>query len=991
MRKGNQTMAEQENQDRAWIARSSWIKSGKIALLFLAFGVFWILVSDTISARLFTDVQDVVQFAIIKGLTYVLLSTLLILYLSFINIKQILHKSMIEARDKKRIEEQHYLLKALTNASPDLVFYKDRELRYIGCNKAFEEFVGSTEAEIIGKTDYDLFDRETADLFRDRDQEIVRSGKSIKNEEQVAYPDRHTVWLETSKSPFYISNDHLFGLIGVSRDISERKAMTLQLDKEKKQFEMFINSSQDLIYLKDDHFRHLIANRALADFYGKDTGELIGKTDDELMSAENADACRRSDQAAVKENGTLNSAETVNDRMFEARKFPVAIDRDRTGVGAIIRDNTTEYRQQEIINRVSETNRIIAQCMTKPFANVQQQLDYALHEALSLSESQYGYIYLFDENTEEFSLNSWTDGVMPGCSIIDKQTKYHLEKTGLWGEVVRQRRPVIVNDFDAPNPLKKGYPEGHVSIHRFMSLPIMENDRIVAVIGFANKKTDYSANDVQTITLLMSGVWIATRKKEKEEETERLLRNTRSMINNHQAVMLLIDPLTGSIIEANKAATDFYGYTQEELLHMTIQDINMQDKEEARAILLKALTQVQNTFTYPNRLKNGKTKIVNVYSSPIEYDDKKVLFSIIFDVTQKEEIAKQNEYIAYHDHLTDLYNRRFFEEEFERRVKNEEFPVGLLIGDVDGFKVFNDTYGHAEGDKTLKRIAGGLRTLVGHDGILARIGGDEFAIIVSGMDMPGMLKYLDKLNQQNDHIADDSMVNELTTISWGYALQKEREDTLDSLEKEAEAFMYNRKFYSHRSLKSKTVDTIMQTLFTKSEREKRHSDRVGLLSEAIAKQMNLSNEEVNRIRVAGFLHDIGKIGIDEAILNKTGKLDASEWEIMKLHPVKSAGILDKTQEYQDISDIVLSHHERYDGKGYPGQFGGEDIPLEARIIAVADTYDAITNDRPYRKPLDRIEAMEEMKRSAGTQLDPKIVSVLVDMLEKLASNGEQPV
>src|SRR5690606_7501239 len=166
----------------------------------------------------------------------------------------------------------------------------------------------------------------------------------------------------------------------------------------------------------------------------------------------------------------------------------------------------------------------------------------------------YGYIYLFDENKEEFSISSWTNGVMPDCGVIDKQTKYQLDRTGIWGEVVRQRRPVIVNDFNAPNPLKKGYPQGHVRIHRFMSLPIFENDKIVAVIGFANRKTDYSDNDVQTITLLMSGVWIATRKKEKEEETERLLKNTQSMINNHQAVMLLIEPVSGSIIEANKAA-----------------------------------------------------------------------------------------------------------------------------------------------------------------------------------------------------------------------------------------------------------------------------------------------------------------------------------------------------------------------------------------------------------------------------------------------------
>ena len=454
--------------------------------------------------------------------------------------------------------------------------------------------------------------------------------------------------------------------------------------------------------------------------------------------------------------------------------------------------------------------------------------------------------------------------------------------------------------------------------------------------------------------------------------------------------MLLIEPISGSIIEANKAATGFYGYTQEELLRMTFQDINMLPEEEVRAMFAKALTQSQASFTCPHRLKNGQTRIVDVYSSLIEYDDKKVLFAIIFDVTQKEEIAKQNEYMAYHDYLTGLYNRRYFEEEFERRTERGDFPVGLLIGDVDGFKVFNDTYGHAEGDKTLKKIAASLRTLVENDDALARIGGDEFAVIVSGKDMPGMLKYIDELNRRYDTAADAFSKDELTTISWGCALQKEQGDTLDSLEKEAEAFMYNRKFYSHRSLKSKTVDTIMQTLFTKSEREKNHSERVGLLCESIARHMHLSNEDVNKIRVAGFLHDIGKIGIDEAILNKAGRLNASEWEIMKLHSVKSAGILDKTQEYQEISEIVLSHHERYDGQGYPGKLQGEAIPPEARIIAVADTYDAITNDRPYRKPLGKSAAIEEMKRSAGTQLDPKIVSVLIDMLTNENDQNDLP-
>ena len=476
-------------------------------------------------------------------------------------------------------------------------------------------------------------------------------------------------------------------------------------------------------------------------------------------------------------------------------------------------------------------------------------------------------------------------------------------------------------------------------------------------------------------------------RKRIEDQLGKSLKNTKSMIDNHSAVMLLMEPESGQIIEANKAAINFYGYTMDELLNMSIQDINTLNKDELAALRTKALHLGETYFTFPHRLKNGEIRIVDVYSCSIEYNEKQVLFSIIFDVTDREEIAKQNEFLAYHDYLTGLYNRTFFEYEFDRRVKKEEFPVAILLGDIDGFKLFNDTFGHAEGDRILRDVSNKISTLIYDKDALARIGGDEFAIVVSEKDEHEIRQYLDML-EQTPYNPKESPEEEMINISWGYGIQRKKEDTIDALFEEAEAFMYNRKFYSKRSTKSNTVNVIMETLFTKSDREEKHSQRVGKLCESIAMNMHLSQAEIDKIKVAGILHDIGKIGIEEAVLNKAGKLDDKEWSIMKLHPVKSAAILQSTSEYRDIADVVLSHHERYDGLGYPKGLKADAIPIGARIIAVADTYDAITNERPYRKAKSNKDAKSEIISCSGSQLDPEIVSVFINKVIGLENTDE---
>jgi len=218
------------------------------------------------------------------------------------------------------------------------------------------------------------------------------------------------------------------------------------------------------------------------------------------------------------------------------------------------------------------------------------------------------------------------------------------------------------------------------------------------------------------------------------------------------------------------------------------------------------------------------------------------------------------------------------------------------------------------------------------------------------------------------------------SISYGYDTKTTEKQSIVEIIANAENYMYRHKLYERSSVRSKTIDLVMNTLFEKSNREAAHSVRVGSICQAIATEMNLDKNSVNQMKIAGLIHDIVKMGIDEKIHNKPGKItDAEKTEIEK-HPENGWGLLSSTNEFSELAQFVLNHHEKWDGSGYPNGLKGETIPLEARIIAVADAYDAMTSDRSYRNGLSQEEAIKELKRCSSTQFDPKLIEVFVNQV-----------
>jgi diguanylate cyclase (GGDEF)-like protein/PAS domain S-box-containing protein len=378
--------------------------------------------------------------------------------------------------------------------------------------------------------------------------------------------------------------------------------------------------------------------------------------------------------------------------------------------------------------------------------------------------------------------------------------------------------------------------------------------------------------------------------------------------------------------------------------------------------------------------KDGKEYPIEDSAAPIIRENGEVAGVVLVfrDFTEKKRRNEEILFLSYHDHLTGLYNRRYFDEWMDAVDSEGTVPVSLVMGDINGLKLMNDAFGYRAGDALLKKTADILKMECGRDGIAVRVGGDEFVLLLKGLCQSETELIIKRIKEK---IAQSRVKNMTLSISIGYGVKEKVCQDLRKIYKQAESDMYKHKLYESLSFRSRTIGLITSALFEKSNREMDHSQRVGAICSAIAKKMAFGDEAVNRMQIAGLMHDIGKIGVPEIILNKSESLTSSEWEKMKRHPEIGYRILLSTQEYSEVADFILAHHERWDGKGYPRGLSGESIPLESRIICVADSYDAMTSKRAYSEGLSKDEALREIAACSGTQFDPSLVKILFAVLE----------
>ncbi len=378
--------------------------------------------------------------------------------------------------------------------------------------------------------------------------------------------------------------------------------------------------------------------------------------------------------------------------------------------------------------------------------------------------------------------------------------------------------------------------------------------------------------------------------------------------------------------------------------------------------------------------KRGKVIFVEDYSVGV-YDDNKNLQRIVGAITNisgRKYYEEQLKFLSYYDQLTEVNNRSYFEEKLKELIDKKELPVSIIVVDLDGLKLINDTMGHFKGDIQLKNTARIVKESAGENTIVARTGGDEFAVILPQATEKEAEKVLKSINKKINKYNEQEKVIPIS-ISSGISSSKEGIDLVEVF-KRADDLMYRNKLSKGNSAKSQIIASLMATLAERDYITEGHAGRLSEICISVGQKMGLSSQEINNLDLLAKVHDLGKVGIPDNILFKPSALTDEEWEIMRTHPEKGFRIAISSPDLAGIADLILKHHERWDGKGYPVGIPGKEIPLECRILAVADTYDAITNDRPYSLARTREEAVEEILRCSGTQFDPEIVEVFLEII-----------
>ncbi|MEF8823493.1 MAG: PAS domain S-box protein [Desulfohalobiaceae bacterium] len=824
---------------------------------------------------------------------------------------------------------------ALFHAVDELVMTLDSDLRIQWANQRAGKMVDEAPESLVGRPCYQAFHGREVSCGECPVPETMRTEAMRETDKKAP----NSAYQNIRSYPLYSQEGDLEGVAVLGVDISRRKQEGQEREERKRFGELVTDNMSDLVSLAD--------LRGNIEFAGR-SHEILGYDPDALIGTNVLDLVHPKDKPYVRNELDTFLRSPSNGYKVEYRcvcrnNFYLWFET----IAQIVEDEN--FQEPKIL---FSTRDITSRKWSEEHNRFLSTLIENIYDSVVVTDSSFRITYI-NKRAEELSgykleevkgLSAFSFHADPGAPETQKQLHEAVTSGESYiGEGIKQRK------------------DGSTFVCEFRVMPLRDSHgHIYAHVGIQRDITE---------------------RKQAEEALQRSESYYRTLFETSGAAIYIVEEDT-TISDVNSHFEELVGYSREEIngrmsaldfVHPedvpTVRENHFQRRSDPQA--------VPRQYEYRLITRYGSTKHICVSVDMIPGTSRSVVS--IIDITERKQMEERLKELSVRDALTGLYNRNFFEEEMERLSDGRYSPVGIVVCDLDGLKFVNDTLGHQSGDRLLLKAADLLRANFRNSDIIARIGGDEFAILFPETDWQMVELMLQRFQQAvRDYNNADPEIP--ISLSVGQAVGEKTGPDIYALFREADNRMYREKLQRKGSARSAILQALTVSMEARDFKTEGHCDRLLALCVSLSRELGLSQDLENDLCLLARFHDLGKVGIPDHILFKPVPLTEEEWRQMSQHCEIGHRIASSVPDLKPIADLILKHHERWDGRGYPLGVSGRDIPLACRILAIADAYDALTSDRPYQEALPPEKAINELRRCAGTHFDPELVERFIGIV-----------
>jgi diguanylate cyclase (GGDEF)-like protein/PAS domain S-box-containing protein/putative nucleotidyltransferase with HDIG domain len=930
------------------------------------------------------------------------------------NIRDVTERNKMEEALRNSEEK----LRVMFDSMMDGIVVSDSNVKIVDVNKAALDLIGPlTKEELLG--------RNAMDVIRFKDQEaavanLTRMFKEQRPQEKVEYslilPGGRELEAEVSTAMMLDSAGNVVGFVNAIRDITERKIWENTLRESEEKYRNLVERERDVIVSVDALGFVKSVNSAVMS-WGYTPDEVLKMNFLELIAPEWREVTAIQLQSRLLETGehvgeTMVVRKDGEQRPIEYSAVVIREEGKYAGAQAIVRDISERKKAEEALQAKERYFRAITDLSSG--AALVVSLDGNIMDVTGGLERISGY-------SREMTL---------GRSALEFIHPDDLEKAGVvFNEAFRNPGKTVTFEARLKNA------QGEWQWTESMITNLLDHHDVRGIVNHLvdlteRKKTEEDIRrHVERVEALYGVAQVISQASTLDTMLKDSLERVCAAMDTESGCVFMLD------LDENSLKLKSYRGLEESIVEQ-FSTIELTDEGIEKIMQLQGpVTEIDETRTVADI--EGTQRVTaelgrkSIAATPLFRGDDLQGFLVAFSSRERRfssddlelfkaiasEISiginnlmllEQTRKMSVTDELTGLYNRRYFFEMLDVEVNRSERtkrPFSAVMLDLDGFKEYNDKYGHSNGDAVLEAFSRTLKASVRKSDLAFRYGGDEFAIILPSADAERAKKIVQRARAHWEKVPlrQAKIFGGNVGFSSGIAEYPENAESPDGLIFLADAALYQAKKKGYadklvselRTLSTDVMDVATQdqvyalaaTVDARDPYTYGHSQRVAEIAMLIGKQVGLSSEDLAKLHAAALLHDIGKVGVPDAILTKTGKPTPEEWDVIKKHCAEGARILGYVKELSSLVPTVLHHHEWYDGSGYPGGLKGMDIPSGARITTVADSYDTMVTKRPYREVISPSEACEELKRKAGTQFDPAVVDVWCKLVEKEGKQG----